>query len=393
MANQKITQFTEATSFSADTDLIPIVINTDSTPANRKMTKSNFKSELVTGLERSGSSSWALIGVDKTLGNPLGVGAVDLQTFAASTDTGASGLYSFAAGFLNKAAGFSSVALGGGNKAIGDYSFSTGYFNLSSGDYSTTIGFANTGSDDFSVAIGYENNVSGYAATAFGYRNTVTDHYSFSTGASNSIINRFSATIGYGLVSKGYTNIAVGSPNTDYTAVGGTNDPTSRMFIVGNGNIGSGSPASVSTRSDAFIVYKGGEVVAPSLTTSSIDTETTGKVLVTKEWVDTQTGPVYTSLVQLLNQTGSNAPVPTEVYNDTGETFIWSRVSDGIYRITSSDTLFTANKTLFNGNNGNANDLISSNINWLRVSDTIVEIRTSGDNRLVDGAFEIKIYP
>lgn len=100
----------------------------------------------------------------------------------------------------------------------------------------------------------------------------------------------------------------------------------------------------------------------------------------------------YTSLVQLLNQTGSNAPVPTEVYNDTGETFIWSRVSDGIYRITSSDTLFTANKTLFNGNNGDANDLIFNTPNWLRVSDTIVEIRTSGDNRLVDGAFEIKIY-
>jgi len=100
----------------------------------------------------------------------------------------------------------------------------------------------------------------------------------------------------------------------------------------------------------------------------------------------------YTSLVQLVTQASTAAPVAVEVYNNTGETFIWSRVSDGIYRITSSGTLFTANKTLFNGNNGNASDLISNNINWLRVSDTIVEIRTSGDNRLVDGAFEIKIY-
>ncbi len=392
MANQKITQFTETATFSADTDLIPIVINTDSTPANRKMTKSNFKSELVTGLERSGSNSWALIGVDKTLGNPLGVGAVDLQTFAASTDTGASGQYSFAAGFQHKAAGFSSVALGGYNKAIGDYSFSTGHLNLSSGDYSTTIGFANTGSGDFSVAIGYENNVSGYAATAFGLRNTVADHYSFSTGASNSIINRYSATIGYGLVSKGYTNIAVGSPNTDYTAVGGTNDPTSRMFIVGNGNLGSGP--SVSTRSDAFIVYKGGEVVAPSLTTSSIDTETTGKVLVTKEWVDTQTGPVYTSLVQLLNQTSTNAPVPTEVYNDTGETFTWSYVSQGVYRITSTGTPFTVNKTVVFLNLGSHNTVNLRDIGWNRISDSIIEIETTTLNdTITNGSFEVKIYP
>jgi len=50
MANQKITQFTEATSFSADTDLIPIVINTDSTPANRKITKANFEAGIASGL-------------------------------------------------------------------------------------------------------------------------------------------------------------------------------------------------------------------------------------------------------------------------------------------------------------------------------------------------------
>jgi len=53
MANQKITQFTEATSFSADTDLIPIVINTDTTPANRKMTKANFEAAV--------TSSFALL--------------------------------------------------------------------------------------------------------------------------------------------------------------------------------------------------------------------------------------------------------------------------------------------------------------------------------------------
>ena len=54
----------------------------------------------------------------------------------------------------------------------------------------------------------------------------------------------------------------------------------------------------------------------------------------------------YTSLVQLLNQTGTNAPVATEVYNNTGETFTWSYVSQGIYRVTSTGTPFILNKTV-----------------------------------------------
>ena len=59
MANQKITQFTEATSFSADTDFIPIVINTDSTPANRKITKANFEAGIACELSSLGLNTKA----------------------------------------------------------------------------------------------------------------------------------------------------------------------------------------------------------------------------------------------------------------------------------------------------------------------------------------------
>ena len=37
----------------------------------------------------------------------------------------------------------------------------------------------------------------------------------------------------------------------------------------------------------------------------------------------------YKSLVQLLTQTGTDAPAATEVYNNTGETYTWSYVSSG----------------------------------------------------------------
>lgn len=100
----------------------------------------------------------------------------------------------------------------------------------------------------------------------------------------------------------------------------------------------------------------------------------------------------YTSLVQLLTQTGTNTPVATEVYNNTGETFTWSYVSTGVYRITSAGTPFTVNKTVVFLNAGSD----TSNqppIEWSRVGDNIIEVISSGVNgRLTNGSFEVKIY-
>ena len=99
----------------------------------------------------------------------------------------------------------------------------------------------------------------------------------------------------------------------------------------------------------------------------------------------------YTSLVQLLNQTGTNAPVATEVYNNTGETFTWSYVSQGTYRITSIGTPFTVNKTVVFLNTGQTG---SQNLEplWNRVSDAIIEVRVGNNGSITGGSFEIKIY-
>ena len=102
----------------------------------------------------------------------------------------------------------------------------------------------------------------------------------------------------------------------------------------------------------------------------------------------------YTSLVQLLTQTGTNAPVATEVYNNTGETFTWSYVSNGVYRITSTNTPFTVNKTIVFANLGSSIESLQGfDVSWNRISNSIIEIKTNSDNTaLVNGSFEIKIY-
>ena len=99
----------------------------------------------------------------------------------------------------------------------------------------------------------------------------------------------------------------------------------------------------------------------------------------------------YTSLVQLLTQTSTNAPVATEVYNNTGETYTWSYVSAGVYRITATGTPFTVNKTVVFINTGSTNNGVFEP-RWSRISDTVIDITSGSDNLCTNGSFEIKIY-
>ena len=102
-------------------------------------------------------------------------------------------------------------------------------------------------------------------------------------------------------------------------------------------------------------------------------------------------GLPYTSLVQILNQTGTNAPVPTEVYNNTGQTFTWSYVSQGTYRVTSTGTPFTVNKTVVLLNTGKTSSSFIEPL-WERISDAIIEVRVGTNGSITNGSFEVKIY-
>ena len=100
----------------------------------------------------------------------------------------------------------------------------------------------------------------------------------------------------------------------------------------------------------------------------------------------------YTSYVALLTQT-VGAPVATVVQNTTGATFTWARTGGGIYTITASSAIFTANKTLVFNNNGIDNGGGNTPPQWTRTSATVITITTGGiDNAIQNGSFEIRIY-
>ena len=97
----------------------------------------------------------------------------------------------------------------------------------------------------------------------------------------------------------------------------------------------------------------------------------------------------YTVYTALLTQAGTAAPVATILQNTTGGTFTWTRQSAGNYTVTASTALFTADKTIVFGNQGNIPDV---DFKWNRTSDTAVTLSTGSDSRLVNGSFEIRIY-
>ena len=109
------------------------------------------------------------------------------------------------------------------------------------------------------------------------------------------------------------------------------------------------------------------------------------------------TGLGYTVYTALISQVAAAAPTAIELKNDTGATMTWTRSGTGIYVVTASSAIFTANKTVVFLNNGNpTSDGLSPK--WTRTSNTAITIFTkdetavADDSLLTEASFEIRIY-
>ena len=184
-----------------------------------------------TGLEKIGGG-WRLIGRTSSNYAGLGTQAIDLSYKTLWANIGATGYGSFAQGEDIKARNFGSIAIG------------------SLIDNNDIVGFST----------GINHVTAGYVNTVFGVGQRIT---------------------GMGCMAVGQAAEIVSSGINDWNSY-----PTKTMFVVGNGTVKNNDTSfTVLSRKNAFKVLYNGEVTAPSLTTTLINTEATGKVLVTKEWV------------------------------------------------------------------------------------------------------------
>ncbi len=104
-----------------------------------------------------------------------------------------------------------------------------------------------------------------------------------------------------------------------------------------------------------------------------------------------------TGYIASWTQASTSAPVPVEIFNNTGATFTWARTSIGLYTITASSAVFTTNKTFFNLQ-GQGTSATSQFLEPTSITTTVASYRqlvaTSGS--LQDGNsgwLEIRIYP
>ena len=104
------------------------------------------------------------------------------------------------------------------------------------------------------------------------------------------------------------------------------------------------------------------------------------------------TSQTYKSYIALINQSGTNAPVATVIYNDTGSTFTWNYDDVGSYIATSSSPILLGNKTVVfvtaQGNSGNNQNKI---FGGTRYNDTSIGLLTSSDG-ILKLNFEIRVY-
>tara|TARA_R110000823_G_scaffold214021_1_gene343908 strand:+ start:96390 stop:98705 length:2316 start_codon:yes stop_codon:yes gene_type:complete len=231
-------------------------------------------------IDVAGETSYGLRGVNRALNHiAIGPDTMDLTKRFSLTQVGLGGQSGFAFGYdLFAAAGhYGPTMFGYNNRILG-------------GNYGTIFG---------------QDNVmnSGYSCFVTGVNNIISSPlgYTFTTGRNNLEAGRYSATLGVGLVNRGYGTV-IGTANLDNKGTTSSTSSNNPLLIVGNGSLTSNASNTALVRSDAFLVYQNGRVIAPSLTPALIDTNI--KSLVTKEYTDTVSNKILHTTSTGLSQGG-----------------------------------------------------------------------------------------
>jgi hypothetical protein len=220
---------------------------------------------IVTDVSRAeGPYSFAIGQGTKSSGHgSIGIGLNNTSSNMISIAIGyynnATGQLSTAIGGTETASGYNSIAIGATNTSSGRSSVAIGEFLNASSDYSVAIGIQATATAIGAVALGSKANARASNSVSIGDRNTAAAISSTATGLRTIANGSYSFSAGYFTNSKPYAALTIGQYNDTTCSVGGstswiTSDP---LFIAGNGT-------SLSARSNAFTVYKNGNVKVQS---------------------------------------------------------------------------------------------------------------------------------
>lgn len=221
-----------------------------------------------TGLEaidEGNGIGYRLVGRSPALFGNIGLGAFDFSKSSNLSEAfGATG---------EQSVNFSEEGIASGYGSF----IGTGFLNIASGTYVNVVG--------------YNNQSNGYSSAMFGSfnRETTNQGYNFTLGQGNSVSGIAGMTSGVALINgQGVSATVLGAANVDITSSNTGTDTDAPMIIVGNGThtTGSGVAWEAITRSNLFVGYRDGRLLAPSTTNAVIAADTTGEQLITKAYGD-----------------------------------------------------------------------------------------------------------
>ena len=195
--------------------------------------------------------------------------------------------------------------------------------NKDAASYSSIIlgGLNQTSAYAFSTMIGGYNNAGyGYGDVLIGSYNTTNptnvNSFLFAMGHNVNVSTReFAAGIGLALKVNAKGQVAVGTSNVPWT---GNEFASNRpAFTVGTGT--TNSPAGrweTTSEKDGLNVLFSGEVIADSLTETLIDNEATGKVLITKEWANSNFNSITSNVIEAPKTFEDNRDEVTPFYSE-----------------------------------------------------------------------------
>lgn len=312
-------------------------------------------------------------------------GATGQFSFASGEETTASGYGSFASGISTVASDAGSVALGVGTVASGYASFACGDETTASGTYAHSEGGSTTASGDYSHAEGLNGEAIGHGSHVEGKSSYAYGENAHVEGEGGQAYGNNSHVGGFENFTRAFAETSIGYFGTDMSGSATTIVSADRLFNIGNG-------AAAGARSNAFTVLKNGLATLPSVTNSLITADTTGKAVVTKEYINAITKP-YKVYVALLTQGGTNAPTVIVLENTLGGSIVWSYSATGVYYGTLTGA-FTSDKTTVLNNITNGNVHVTA----IRASSDVIQIQTrdlssTNVNNAMNGmTLEIRVY-
>lgn len=247
----------------------------------------NYSFAFGNGTTASGENATAFGG--GTTASGLRATAFGRNTIASAEDatawgweTTAQGTHATAWGISSTAQGNTSTSFGDSNMASGAESTAFGLNTTASGLQSTSFGDNTAASGDRATAWGISTTASGGSATAFGSNTSATRLNSTAFGSLSHATGNYATAWGVGNTAASSTETVLGL----YALNPGGNPnnviATDRLFAIGNGT-------NNLNRSDAFSILKSGLTRLPATDNAMIDAAD-GKAVVTKEWVQANTG-------------------------------------------------------------------------------------------------------